>query len=134
LANGQVLVAGGSSSGPEGYLASADLFDPATNRWTAVANLNHARGGHTATLLPDGQILVVGGKDNTQVLVSAERYDPANNRWTDVASPTFARWLHTAALLSGGQVLVAAGKGETEAIANMERYDPAANSWTASAP
>jgi hypothetical protein len=77
-------------------------------------------------------VLVVGGKDNTQVLASAERYDPASNRWTDVAPPTIARWLQTTVLLPGGQVLVAAGKGDADPIAGMERYDPVANTWTAS--
>ncbi len=79
-------------------------------------------------------MLVVGGKDNTQVLASAERYEPALNRWVDAATPSIARWLHAAVLLPGGQVLVAAGKGEADAIASMERYDPPANTWAASTP
>src|SRR4029453_6035409 len=92
LTSGQVLVAGGSSSGPEGYLSSAELFDPTTNRWTAADRVPHPPGGQTATLLPNGQVLVVGGKDNSDVLASAERYDPASNHWTDVTPPRIARW------------------------------------------
>ena len=60
LANGQVLVAGGFTL-PGGYLASAELYDPATGMWTATDNLATERGGHTATLLPNGQVLAAGG-------------------------------------------------------------------------
>jgi len=75
-----------ASAGPDcsvyEQFGSLFLFDPATNRWTAAAKLGHPRGGQTATPLPDGSVLVVGGKDNSQVVASAERYDPASNRWT----------------------------------------------------
>src|ERR1700730_11300798 len=59
LANGQVLVAGGYSNGS--YLASAELYDPASGTWTGTGSLATARRGHTATLLPNGKLLVAGG-------------------------------------------------------------------------
>ncbi len=60
LPNGQVLVAGGYNYPPD-YLASAELYDPATGMWTATGSLATARSGHTATLLENGQVLVAGG-------------------------------------------------------------------------
>ena len=59
LPNGKVLVAGGDNG--SGYLASAELYDPASGTWTATGSLNTARYCHTATLLPNGKVLVAGG-------------------------------------------------------------------------
>jgi hypothetical protein len=58
LADGRVLVAGGYNGA---YLSSAELYDPATDSWSAAAPMSTAREYHTATLLPGGQVLVAGG-------------------------------------------------------------------------
>jgi hypothetical protein len=58
LPNGKVLVAGGYNFS---YPASAELYDPATGKWTTSGALKTARDLHTATLLPNGQVLVAGG-------------------------------------------------------------------------
>ena len=78
LPSGQVLVAGGhNSNGGFGfYLASAELYDPATNTWSAAGSLATARLYHTATRLPSGQVLVAGGFDGSGALASAELYTP----------------------------------------------------------
>src|SRR5262245_50795836 len=58
-------------------------------RWIATGSLATARQQHTATLLPDGRVLVAGGTDsNGVVLSSAELYDPATHRWTSTGSMT----------------------------------------------
>jgi hypothetical protein len=62
LQNGKVLVAGGQDS--SGVLATAELYDPATGKWTATGSLNTGRRFHTATLLPNGKVLVAAGFDN----------------------------------------------------------------------
>ncbi len=90
--------------------AATELYDPATNTWTAAGNLSVARAYHTATVLPNGKLLVVGGQNTGNVpQVSTDLYDPAANTWTTSGSLATARELHTATLLQSGKLLVAGG-------------------------
>jgi len=133
LPSGQVLVVGGDSCADSCGLASAELFNPATNTWTPRASLTDARHDHTATLLQNGQVLVVGGDSgDTSIgtLVSAELFDPATNTWAPRASLTDARAFHTATRLPSGQVLVVGGFGASGTLASAELFDPATNKWT----
>ena len=66
-----------------------------------------ARSSHTATLLPNGKVLVAGGSAPTGPLACAELYDPASGTWTATGSLGTARYSHTATLLPNGKVLVA---------------------------
>ncbi len=70
-----------------------------------------AHWSHTATLLPDGKVLVAGGNYDTVILATAELYDPATGRWTATGSMAEERHSHTATLLPNGKVLVAGGYG-----------------------
>jgi len=107
------------------------LVDPA---WTATGSLSVARSWHTATLLPSGQVLVVGGRSTASgpPLASAELYDPA----TGIATPTTGtlatgRYNHTATLLTTGKVLVVGGQGTSStALASAELFDPATGLFT----
>jgi hypothetical protein len=60
--------------------AAAMLYNPATNAWTSTGAMTAARALHTATLLPDGQVLVAGGetvtRTKTTIFKSAELYTP----------------------------------------------------------
>ena len=120
LADGRVLVAGGGVDilGKWSTFSSADIFDPATNLWTKAAKMFQARRAHTATLLPDGKVLVAGGNtggknDGTEAgkqLATAELYDPLTNKWQRVPSKlATARTWHTAALVPSGAVLLFGG-------------------------
>jgi N-acetylneuraminic acid mutarotase len=84
LANGDVLVTGGYSyaedAGYRSTTSAALLYDPATNVWTKTGSMSTGRVGDTASLLPDGQVLVAGGQDLVRgkgtILASAELYTP----------------------------------------------------------
>ena len=58
-----------------------ELYDPRGGTWTSTAGMIEARAGHTATLLPDGAVLVAGGytlDSSSSRLASAELYDPGS--------------------------------------------------------
>jgi len=135
LPNGVVLVAGGSSwseaDGTTLLVTSAELYDPRSGTWNAIEGMLEARwGGHTATLLPDGTVLVAGGFVNSigRALVSAELYDPATGAWSGTGNMTEERFGHTATLLPNGTVLVAGGSETGRASAEL--YDPRTRTWT----
>jgi len=98
-----------------------------------TGSLATARRYHTATLLPNGKVLVAGGVNSGNALVSAELYDPASGTWTATGSLATARYFHTETLLPNGKVLVAGGfdSSGSNALASAELYDPASGTWTA---
>lgn len=142
LPDGSVLVAGGVADGRT--LASAERYDPATNRWSPTVLLAVARAYHTATALLDGRVLVVGGGDYGAgsafgpgvFLASAEIYDPARGVWVAAAPMATPRIVHTATLLRDGRVLVVGGRSAlgADSEATAELYDPATDSWHATPP
>jgi hypothetical protein len=78
LPDGRILVVGGLTiqDGEFVALASAEVWDPATGTFGPAGSLAEARFYHTATLLPDGRILVVGGADSHNVVATAEVWSP----------------------------------------------------------
>ena len=102
----------------------------AANRWSATGALSTARDYHTATLLPNGKVLVVGGY-NGSYLSSAELYDPVTGTWTATGALSTARRSHAATLLPNGKVLVAGGWNGSIPLSSAELYDPATGVWTA---
>jgi Kelch motif/Galactose oxidase, central domain len=135
LVDGRVLIAGGYNDGFT--MASANLFDPGTNVFSATSPLAHARAYHTATRLPNGRVLVVGGtpRDWTfegPFLASAELYDPTTGTFSATGSLATARNEHTATLLLDGRVLIAGGNdAEAHSVASAELYDPKSGTFGA---
>ncbi|MGC2476976.1 MAG: kelch repeat-containing protein [Candidatus Sulfotelmatobacter sp.] len=78
LANGKVLVSGGNNQTVNGAtpLARAELYDPATGKWSATGSMSNARAGHTSTVLHNGNVVNAGGSDAVNELDSAELYQP----------------------------------------------------------
>lgn len=112
-------------------MVSAPRASEAANTWSPAASMTGYRGSHTATLLPSGKVLVVGGRG---YLNSAEIYDPASNLWSTAASMAIGRSWHTATLLSNGKVLVAGGETAGAGVqTSAELYDPVANTWSQAA-
>ncbi len=100
--------------------------------FTAVGELNIPRGYHTATLLPNGKVLIAGGRRTFRdELDSAELYDPVLHKFTLTGKMHSARAGHTATLLSDGKVLVAGGFQPGEALASAELYDPGSGTFSA---
>jgi hypothetical protein len=137
LSNGQVLVTGGISwvSGLQIVQASAELYDPATGLWTTVQTMDTERAWHTATLLPDGRVLVAGGRDTLgRALAGAELFDPASGKWEQLRTMDEARWNHTAVLLPNGKVLVSGGTQalilDEHLLGSSELFDPATGRWS----
>lgn len=132
LQNGKLLVVGGSDA-LGNYLATAELYDPATNLWTSAGTMASARAQHTAVVLPNGNLLVAGGSNGSGPLASAELYDPVSNNWSAVANMPTAHSGHTATLLNGGKVLIAGGSNGVQSSNAVEIYDPVLNSWSTAA-
>ena len=136
-----LAVGGGVVGGPDwNSTASAELFDPKRGVWSIAAPMSVARARHTATVLPDGVVLVAGGAttfhgETGSVTAKAELYDPKAGTWRAAAPMSHPRYVHGAALLPDGKVLVAGGWYATSnsdpSHETAEIYDPAANRWAA---
>src|SRR2546425_11139962 len=109
----------------------------APGTWARIVDLNKARAEHTATLLPNGTVLIAGGKDVAgQPLTSAEIYNPVTGVYTAVSSPLPTPvWGHTAPGLNDGTVLLAGGTGDGGLPVNAAvLYDPATDTFAALDP
>jgi len=136
LPNGMILLTGGfgdPTRWPVGYhtAASAELYDSASGTFTATGSMTTQRCRHTATLLQNGIVLVVGGSDyKSWALTSAELYDTMNGTFSTTGDMTVVRESHTATLLNNGKVLIAGGQEDENSsvseqpLASAELYDP----------
>ena len=144
LNDGRALIAGGSDDADlASTLASAELYDPATETWSITGSLNIPRIFQTATLLPNGKVLVAGGYNWPPTsLDSAELYDSANGTWSVTGTLIAARDGQTATLLPNGNVLLAGGVDWNEdgnhafhplALSSAESFDPTTETWSTTA-
>jgi Kelch motif len=136
LQNGMVLAHGGNWRSfingvftDHGNLSSAELFNPATGTWTLAPSAFYERLGHTATLLRNGKVLVVGGNKTT----NTELFDPAKRQWFATGRLNTARLDgHAATVLADGRVLVVGGSADANPTPerSAEIYDPTTQVWT----
>ena len=135
LSDGQVLIAGGEDANFN-LLSSAELYNPATGKFTPTGSMSAPRGGNVGTLLPDGDVLVTQGAP-----AFAERYHPATGRWSNASTGLAAcistmecRMFSTATLLPTGNVLVAGGLvglvSNPQTTPSAILYHPDTNTWT----
>lgn len=137
LPDGKVLLAGGIRNGTnKDYLSSAELFDPESGKFIPTGNLTSERADHKATLLKNGKVLIIGGRNKGGYLDSTELYDPATGAFSKAADlpPTrggytdTARAGYTVTLLPNGKVLICGGIDNSGGLSNnFKLYDPAAN-------
>ncbi len=104
LESGTVLAAGGDNNNSI-RLASAELYNPSTGKWTPTGSMNYARFGQTATVLNSGKVLVAAGN----LTPIAELYDPSSGKFSVTATQPTDIQDSAAVLLSDGAVLIPGG-------------------------
>ena len=122
-------------------LTSCEVYDPAAGAWSPAGAIRLARHNHTATSLPNGKLLVIGGtiwnsKQGGFIsgTASCELFDPAARRSASTGSLRQPRTGHAAVLLPNGKVLVAGGDsqaGPPYYTTGCELFDPASGRWSA---
>lgn len=130
--DGRVLVSGGADAVTRftSPYQGAEIYSPTTNTWAPGAEMSANRSGHSSTLLQDGRILIVGGKDEKSNLASAELYDPDSNDWEEAGIITSARADHGASLMSDGRVIIGGGITQIGDVSKIaEIYDPRVDTW-----
>jgi hypothetical protein len=130
LPDGTLFVAGGRSGATlSTALASAERYQPSIGSWLPAGALSVARSGATATLLPDGKVLVAGGwLANGAASSAVDLYDPATKTWSPTGSMSVGHAWHAAVLLAGGKVLVVGGgTGSSQRV--VEEYNPGSGLW-----
>lgn len=158
LQDGRFLVTGGIQ-GPYGsgsnfytkVLRSAEIYDPVSGTWSAAANMIHYRAAATATLLPDGRVLVAGGTEGNNAhdvadvadllgtaLKTTEIYNPTSNTWTAGPNMNEPKAGAMAVTLNDGRWLVAGGITHISVFgipipdfsAGMQIYNPGTGAWS----
>lgn len=125
LGNGRLMLTGGVlvpsllNAANAASIAEADVYDPVANSWSATT-MSHARTGHSATLLPNGNVVVCGGSEGllsaAVTLDAVAVFDSTNGTWTDTAPMTVARVGHAAVVLPDGSVVLIGPDTSTESL------------------
>lgn len=133
LLDGRVLMLGGVRASPpatqDDYLDSAEVYDPVTDTFARVGSMTTPRRWCSATLLPDGRVLVVGGRDAIGSLITAEVFDPRSESFTPTGDLTVPGFGLGAVTLPDGRVLVTGGANEFGVLRRAEVWDPATGAF-----
>jgi len=134
LSTGQVLAVTGDVNGTN----TAELYNPATGKWTLTGSPAAFHEGGSVTLLANGEVLLAGGNDplssTTAFTTAAELYNPFTGKWSMTGSMISARRYQAAVLLLNDEVLVAGGQDSTfSSLSSAEVYSPATGTWHAAA-
>jgi hypothetical protein len=131
LSNGRVLLAGGQFGSTDAtYAPAAQVFDPTTGKFTATGPLNQPRAGQAAAILPNGQVLLVGGYEQAINFDSTELFDPTAGTFSSSGTMSTVRYYPTASVLTDGRILVAGGYDDSDTTASAELYDPKTGEFT----
>src|SRR5437762_2341799 len=135
LLDGRVLIVGGNNPAAPTTtqpLASAEIYDPATDTFAPTGSMAVGRTLHTATLLPDGRVLVAGGWNPVAdaSIASAEIYNPATGSFAATGSMANARGSHAATRTASGDVLIVGGE---PTAASQETYSSASGTFGSAA-
>jgi hypothetical protein len=146
LADHRIVVLGGVASGGGTTVAVGDIYDATISGAapTATAPMGHPRAGHTATLLPTGSVLVVGGDNSAFAYQPAELWNPTSGTWSATANqPASTRIFHSATPYTdgtGAKVLIAGGGTNNTnptggaAATSADSFNPTTSQFTPVAP
>ncbi len=153
---GKVFVTGGAQSSiflGNTATNNTEMYTPSTNTWATKAFMATARFDHAQVVLPDGRVMVIGGRNGTGFdvvwgvddadliyagtsLNLCEIYDPASNTWTSTGRMALTRFGHQAVVLADGRVLVVGGYGHKPnrpatdyPLVDAEIWNPATGAW-----
>lgn len=134
LNDGTVLICGGFVGNSNNSLSSVELYNPAVKSFSKINSLITPRFNQSATLLPNGKVLIAGGY-NGNALSATEIYDPKSKTFSQGPNMNTPRYGHTATLLHDGKILMTGGVGtEWTFLSSAEIYDTQTNKFTTASP